>query len=76
MHSGSLRSFRRSLGIVVFIWFVGFVRKRPVGRRKYNWGSLGSLGRTPVGRRVHSGSLGLFGHALGVVSIIGVRWVG
>ena len=40
IHSGSFGSFRCDLRIVVFIWFVGFVGKHPVGR-KFSWVSLG-----------------------------------
>ena len=91
VHSGWLGSGGCALGVVGFMrdrwvhdgasWGSSGSFGCSLGHSGVPWGWSGSLvvvGFTrlrPVGRRVHSGSLGSLGYVLGVVSAIRGRWV-
>ena len=86
VHSGSLGSFGPALAVLGVImvrqarpWRGRVHWERPVGRRvhlsffEHAFGVVGSLRSLPGDRGVHSGWLGTFGRALGVVGFIQVR---
>ena len=70
-HWESLGSFGYTLVLAGSFGFIRFIRGESRGRWVH-WGS-GLIPRAPMGRPVHSGSLGYFVRHLGVIGFIQVR---